>query len=180
MWPNDWPQNISGSLWHISWVSDFAMYIEDFLLEKCHIWDITSMWPDYSPQNISRSLWPTFHGSLILTCTLNTFWCRNVISELQVACDPIIDLKVYLDHCDLYFMVQWLCRITRRLFDGEMSYLEYKFHMTQWFMSKYILVSVTLISWFSDFALYLEDYFCWRNVIFGILVPCDPMIDLKI
>ena len=28
---------------YISWFSDFALYLEYYLLDKCHIWDITSM-----------------------------------------------------------------------------------------------------------------------------------------
>ena len=37
---------------------------------------------------------------------------------------------------------------------------------------------VTYITRPSDFTFYLDDY-CWRNVVPGILVSCDPMIDLK-
>ena len=39
-------------------------------------------------------------------------------------CDLVINIKINLNHCDLYFMVQWLCLVTGRLFDGEISYLE--------------------------------------------------------
>ena len=51
--------------------------------------------------------------------------------------------------------------------------------MTRLLTSKYISVGVTYISWFSDFALYLE-YYLLDNVTPGILVPCDPIIDVKI
>ena len=32
------------SVTYISWSSDFALYLEDYLLDKCHNWDIGSMW----------------------------------------------------------------------------------------------------------------------------------------
>ena len=31
---------------------------------------------------------------------------------IKVPCDPIIDIEMYLDQCDLYFMVQTFCFIT--------------------------------------------------------------------
>ena len=42
-----------------------------------------------------------------------------------------------------------------------------------------LCMSVTYISWSSDFALYLEvKTICWTNAIIGILVPCDAKIYL--
>ena len=38
---------------YISWFSDFALYLEYYLLDKCHTWDISSLWPNYWRQNIS-------------------------------------------------------------------------------------------------------------------------------
>ena len=32
------------SVTYISWSGDFALYFEDYLLDKCHNWDIGSMW----------------------------------------------------------------------------------------------------------------------------------------
>ena len=98
---------------YISWFSDFALYLEYYLLDKCHTWDITSMWPNEWPLTISRSLWPIFHASVILPYILNTICWINVTPGILVPCDPILT-------------------------------------------SKYISVGVTYISWFSDFALYLE------------------------
>ena len=40
----------------------------------------------------------------------------------------------------------------------ELSYIEYKFHVTQRLTSKYMHVSVTYISWSSDFFLYFKEY----------------------
>ena len=44
----------------------------------------------------------------------------------------MIDIEIYLSQGGLYFMVQWFYLITERLFDGEMSYLDYNFHVTRW------------------------------------------------
>ena len=37
--------------------------------------------------------------------------------------DLILDLKIKVGHCDLYFMVQWFCLISWRLFDVLTWYL---------------------------------------------------------
>ena len=97
---------------YISWFSDFALYLEYYLLDKCHTWDISSLWPDYWRQNISLLVWPIFHGSVILPYILNTICWINVTPGILVPCDPIIDVKIYLCWCDLYFMVQWFCLIS--------------------------------------------------------------------
>ena len=106
---------ISFGVTYISWFSDFALYFEYYLLDKCHTWDITSMWPNEWPLTISRSLWPIFHGSVILPYILNTICWINVTPGILVPCDPIIDVKIYLCWCDLYFMVQWFCLISRTI-----------------------------------------------------------------
>ena len=119
MWPNEWPLTISRSLWPIFHGSViFALYLEYYLLDKCHTWDISSLWPDYWRQNISLLVWPIFHGSVILPYILNTICWINVTLGILVPCDPIIDVKIYLCWCDLYFMVQWFCLISWRLFVG--------------------------------------------------------------
>ena len=113
LWPDYWRQNISLLVWPIFHGSViFALYLEHYLLDKCHTWDITSMWPNEWPLTISRSLWPIFHGSVILPYILNTICWINVTPGILVPCDPIIDVKIYLCWCDLYFMVQWFCLIS--------------------------------------------------------------------
>ena len=97
---------------YISWFSDFALYLEYYLLDKCHTWDISSLWPDCWRHNISLLVWPIFHGSVILPYILNTICWINVTPGILVPCDPIIDVKIYLWWCDLYFMVQWFCLIS--------------------------------------------------------------------
>ena len=88
------------------------------LFVGCHTWDISSLWPDYWRQNISLLVWPIFHGSVILPYILKTICWINVTPGILVPCDPIIDVKIYLCWCDLYFMVQWFCLISWILFVG--------------------------------------------------------------
>ena len=109
---------ISVGVTYISWFSDFALYLEYYLLDKCHTWDISSLWPDYWRQNISLLVWPIFHGSVILPYILNTICWINVIPGILLPCDPMNDHLLYLGHCDLYFMVQWFCLISWILFVG--------------------------------------------------------------
>ena len=103
---------------YISWFNDFALYLEYYLLDKCHTWDISSLWPDYWRQNISLLVWPIFHGSVILPNILNTICWINVTPGILLPCDAMNDHLLYLGHCDLYFMVQWFCLISWILFVG--------------------------------------------------------------
>ena len=135
---------ISVGVTYISWFSDFALYLEYYLLDKCHTWDISSLWPDYWRQNISLLVWPIFHGSVILPYILNTICWINVTPGILVPCDPMNDHSLYLGHCDLYFMVQWFCLIS-------------------WIL--------TYISCFSDFAFYFYYYFmenCHTSIIISM------------
>ena len=109
---------ISVGVTYISWFSDFALYLEYYLLDKCHTWDISSLWPHYWSQNISLLMWPIFHGSVILPDILNTICWINVTPGILLPCDPMNDQLLYLGHCDLYFMVQWFCLISWILFVG--------------------------------------------------------------
>ena len=43
--------------------------------------------------------------------SLSNFW---IMSQ----CDTTFDLKINVGHSDLYFMVQWFCLTSQRLFDG--------------------------------------------------------------
>ena len=116
------------------------------------------MWPNEWPLTISRSLWPIFHGSVILPFILNTICWINVTPGISVPCDPIIDVKIYLCWCDLYFMVVILPYILNTICwinvtpgilvpcDPMNDHLLY-------------LVIVTYISCFSDFAFYFYYYF---------------------
>ena len=175
---------ISVGVTYISWFSDFALYLEYYLLDKCHTWDIKSMWPNEWPLTISRSLWPIFYGSVILPYILNTICWINVTPGILVPCDPIIDVKIYLCWCDLYFMVQWFCLISWILFLEY--YLLDKCHTwdisSMWPNEWLLTISRSLWPIFHGSVIlpYILNTICWINVTPGILVPCDPIIDVKI
>ena len=64
---------------HISWATDFALDLEDYLMYKHHtlgLW-VSMTW--HIPLNKCRSLWPKFHGSMILPYILKTVWCMNIL-----------------------------------------------------------------------------------------------------
>ena len=44
VWPKLWPQNKYVSMTYISWSSDFAWYLLDYLMGKCHNWYNGSVW----------------------------------------------------------------------------------------------------------------------------------------
>ena len=55
------------SVIYISWSSDFALYLEDHLMDKCHKRNIGSMWWKDVPHKMYMYVvqWPTFHGPVI-------------------------------------------------------------------------------------------------------------------
>ena len=79
--------------------------------------DYESVCHNIWPKNKCRSLWPIFHGPLILPYTLKLFsgWTSYFGTVSQY--DPTSDLIIFIGHSDLYFMVQWFCLISWRLFD---------------------------------------------------------------
>ena len=54
---------------------------------------------------------------MILLYILKTVWCMNFILQDYESVWPEIWPKINVGHCDLYFMVQWFCNISWRLFD---------------------------------------------------------------
>ena len=127
------------------------------LFDNIILWDYESVWPKVWPQNKCRSLWPLFHGLVILPCILKTIWCMNIVIRDYESVWPDIDLKINVSHCDLYFMGHWFCIISWRLSDLWTSYFGIMGQYDQTFDLK-MYVTVTYISWSSDFALYLKDY----------------------
>ena len=53
------------SVSYISWSSDFALYLEDYLMDKCHNWNIGSIWCKDLPHKIYVGQPPTFRGPVI-------------------------------------------------------------------------------------------------------------------
>ena len=118
--------------------------------------DYESVWHNIWPQNKCRSLWPVFHGPAILPYILKTVWCMNIILQDYESVWPDIWPKINVVHCDLYFMVQWFCLISWRLFDIWTPYFG--------IMSQYDpMLDLKINVGHCDFALYLEDYLIYEH-----------------
>ena len=85
------------SVIYISWSSDFALYLEDYLMDRCHNWNIGSMWCKDVPHKMYIYVvqWPTFHDPVILSYILKTFWWRNVVLKILIHCNIKFDLQMY-------------------------------------------------------------------------------------
>ena len=123
---SDFGQPCDIDLWVMKWSSAWLIFhgpvILPYILRTTWcmniiLWDYESVWPDVWPQNKCRSLWPIFHGPVILPYILKTVWCKTSYFGIMSQYDPMFDLKINVGHCDLYFMVQWFCLISWRLFD---------------------------------------------------------------
>ena len=84
-----------------------------------------SVRPDVWPQNQCRSLWSIFHGPVILPYILKTIWCMHIIIWGYESVWPNV-LPQTKCHCDLYFVAQWFCVTSWRLFDVWTSYFGLK------------------------------------------------------
>ena len=84
---------ICRSMAYISWSSDFAWYLEDYLVDRCHNCNIGSVWCKDFPHKMYVRQWSTFYGPLIPTYVLKTFWWKNVVLKILIQCDIKFDLK---------------------------------------------------------------------------------------
>ena len=152
--------------WRLVWCMNFILQ------------DYESVWPDIWPKKC-RSLWPIFYGPVILPYILKPIWYMNTILWDYDSVWPMFDLKIIVDPCDLYFMVQWFCLMSWRLFDiwtpyfGIMSQYDPMFdlkinvgHFDLYFMVKWFC----LISW--------RLFDVWISY-FRIMSQYDPTFDLK-
>ena len=123
-----------------SWSSDFALYIETYLMDEGHTLDNGSVWHKDWPIKIYVGQWPIFRGPVILLNILKTIWwrniifgildqrdkkgwphetdVRNIIDGIMDQCDTKAGLNKQMWVSDLYFMVQWFCLISWKLFGG--------------------------------------------------------------
>ena len=72
------------SVTYTSWSRDFALYLEDYLMDKCHNWNSGSMWHKDLPHKMYVGQWPTFHYPVILSYILKTVWWINVVLEVLI------------------------------------------------------------------------------------------------
>ena len=77
---------------HISWSSDFVLYLEDYLMYEHHT--LESVWPDVWSKNKCRSLWPIFHGPVILPYILKTVCVWPSYFRIMGQYDTMFDLKI--------------------------------------------------------------------------------------
>ena len=104
---------------YISWSSNLPYILKTVWCMNIILWDYESVWHDIWPKNKCRSLWDihVFFCPVILPYILKTIWCMDYESVW-----PDVRPKINVGHCDLYFMVQWFCLISWRLFSGWTSY----------------------------------------------------------
>ena len=123
VWPNVWPQNKCRPLWPIFHGPVILPYIlKTVWCMNILLRNYESVWPDFWSKNKCRSLWPVFHGPAIFPYILKTVWCMNIILSDNESVWPTFDLNINVVYSDLYFMVQWFCFISLRLFDVWTSY----------------------------------------------------------
>ena len=129
VWDNEsvchdiWPKSKCRSVWPICHGPAILPYIlKTIWCMNFIIWDYESVWPEVWPQNKFSSLWPIFHGPTILCYILKTVWLWTSFFGIMGQYDPTFDLKINVGLCDIYFMVQWFCFISPRLFDAWVSY----------------------------------------------------------
>ena len=121
VWCDLWPQNTFVTVTYISWSSDLLYFMKTIGWLNIMFWDRKSVWPDFWPQHICRSQWSIFHSSVILSYILKTNWWKNIILWDTESVRPNFDLIINVGQFVLYFMVQWFCPISWRLFDGWTS-----------------------------------------------------------
>ena len=97
------------------WPNEFALILKTIWYMNIIFWDYVSVWPDVWPQNIWRTLWPIFHDPVILPYILKTIHGWTSYFGIMSQYDTTFDLKIFVGHCDVYFMVHWICRISWRL-----------------------------------------------------------------
>ena len=131
--------------------------------------DYASVWPEVWPQNKCMSLWPIFHGPVILSYILKTFWCMNIILWDYESAWPNV-------------WPQNICRTLWPIFHGPVI-LPYILKTIQWLnIILWDYESVwpdiwpknmcrsPIISWSTEFALYLEDCLMYEQHTLGLWV----------
>ena len=93
---NLWPKmNVSHSDLYFT-ISNFVLYLEDYLIYEGHTWDIGSIWHKDWPHKIYVGLWPMFHGAVILLNIFKIIWWINITVGIMDQCDTKIDLIKYM------------------------------------------------------------------------------------
>ena len=140
--------------------------------------DYESVWHNIWLKKKCKSLWPIFHGPVILPYILKTVWCMNIILKDYVSMTQHLT-SINVGHWDLYFMVQWFCLISWRLFDVWIPYYGIMSQYDPMFDLKINVCHCDLyfmVQWFCLISWRLFDV--WTPY-YGIMSQNDPMFDLK-
>ena len=135
VWPDVWPKNKCRSLWPIFHGPVILLYILNIKCMNIILWDYESVWHNIWPLNKCWSLWPIFHGPVILPYFLKTVWYMNTILWDYESVWPDVWPQNICSTLWLYFMVQWFCLISWKLFSGWTSYFRI---MSRHVTSKYL------------------------------------------
>ena len=155
---------------YISWSSDFALYLEHYLMDEGHTLDYRSVWHKHWPHKIPVGQWPIFCGPVILLNILKTVWWRNIIliqwisvtqrlASLNICWSVTVtyisctsDFAVYLEN---YMMDE-----SHIWYNGSVWHKDWphKIYIDQW--------PITCVS---DFILYFEGYLMGEHHIWGVL-----------
>ena len=96
VWHKHLPYKICVGQWPISSSSDFAGYLEDYLMEKCHTCDNGSVWHKHWSHKIYVGQLSIFCGPVSLLNIFKLIWWQNVILEIMDQCDTKIGLIKYI------------------------------------------------------------------------------------
>ena len=98
---------ICRSVTYISCSSDFALYLEDYLIDKCHNWNIESKWGKDLPDKMCVGQWLMFHGPVILSYILKITWWINVVLQILIQCYTTLNCNYKRDLPDIMYVGQW-------------------------------------------------------------------------
>ena len=159
------------SVTYISWSSDFALYLEDYLMGKCHNWNIGFLCYKNLPHKMYVGQWPTFHGSVILSYILKTTWWINVVLEILIQCDKHWTETIYVGQWPIFHGPVILPYILNTIWwtNVIIGILDPCDAKSQWptFHGPVIWSYILKTIW-------------WINVVLEILIQCATSIELKL
>ena len=145
---------------YIPWSSDFALYLEDFLMYEQYY---LRLWVSIT-QSLTSRLYFMVQWFCIISWRLFDV-CTSYFGSMKQY-DQTFDLKNNVGHCDLYSMVQRFCLISWRLF-WCMNIIIWDYESV-W--PKVLPQDKYRSLWPSDFVLYLEDYLMYEHHTLGLRV----------
>ena len=169
-WRSSWPI-IHGPVIFVLYLEDYLMYVHQSYFGSMNQYD------QMFDLKINVGHWPIFHGPVILPYILRTIWCMNIIIwDYESGWPKVLPQNKYY-HCDLYFMVQWFCVTSWRLFDVWTSYFGIK---GQYDLTFDLKRNVGLYFMVQRLCLVSPRLFDAWVSYFQIMRKCDPNFVLKV